>query len=105
MRIIQFKRGGESALAVRRFSFETLHWDRVADMRKLRQLRDSIDEGGPGCAGRGNMRRARASETNRSLRGNVVLPVHQPSLKARSDDPDQQPELSFWELGTSSGTG
>ena len=46
MRIIQFKRGGESALAVRRFSFETLHWDRVADMRKLRQLRGSIDEGG-----------------------------------------------------------
>ena len=46
MRIIQFKRGGESARAVRRFSFETLHWDRVADMRKLRQLRGSIDEGG-----------------------------------------------------------
>ena len=46
MRIIQFKRGGESALAVRRFSFETLHWDRVADMGKLRQLRGSIDEGG-----------------------------------------------------------
>ena len=46
MRIIQFKRGGESALAVRRFSFETLYWDRVADMRKLRQLRGSIDEGG-----------------------------------------------------------
>ena len=46
MRIIQFKRGGESALAVRRFSFKTLHWDRVADMRKLRQLRGSIDEGG-----------------------------------------------------------
>ena len=46
MRIIQFKRGGEPALAVRRFSFETLHWDRVADMRKLRQLRGSIDEGG-----------------------------------------------------------
>ena len=46
VRIIQFKRGGESALAVRRFSFETLYWDRVADMRKLRQLRGSIDEGG-----------------------------------------------------------
>ena len=39
VRIIQFKRGGESALAVRRFSFETLvTWDRVADMWKLRQL-------------------------------------------------------------------
>ena len=31
---------------MRRFSFETLYWDRVADMRKLRQLRGSIDEGG-----------------------------------------------------------
>ena len=45
-RIIQFKRGGESALALRRFSFETLHWDRVTDMRKLRQLRGPIAEGG-----------------------------------------------------------
>ena len=46
VRIIQFKRGGESALELRRFSFETLHWDRVTDMRKLRQLRGPIAEGG-----------------------------------------------------------
>ena len=46
VRVIQFKRGGESALELRRFSFETLHWDRVTDMRKLRQLRCSIAEGG-----------------------------------------------------------
>ena len=45
-RVIQFKRGGESALAARRFSYETLHWDRVTDMRKLRQLRVTIAEGG-----------------------------------------------------------
>ena len=44
-RVIQFKRGGESALELRRFSFETLHWDRVTDMRKLRQLRGPIAEG------------------------------------------------------------
>ena len=30
-RVIQFKRGGESAMQARRFSFETLHWDRVTD--------------------------------------------------------------------------
>ena len=46
VRVIQFKRGGESALELRRFSFETLHWDRVTDMRKLRQLRGAIAEGG-----------------------------------------------------------
>ena len=45
-RVIQFKRGGESVLAACRFSFETLHWDRVTDMRKLRQLRVKIAEGG-----------------------------------------------------------
>ena len=45
-RVIQFKGGGESALEMRRFSFETLHWDRVTDMRKLRQLRGPIAEGG-----------------------------------------------------------
>ena len=45
VRVIQFKRGGESALELRRFSFETLHWDRVTDMRKLRQLRGPIAEG------------------------------------------------------------
>ena len=44
-RVIQFKRGGESALAARRFSCETLHWDRVTDMRKLRELRGLIAEG------------------------------------------------------------
>ena len=44
--IIQFKRGRESALAARRFTYETLHWDRVTDMRKLRQLRGQIAEGG-----------------------------------------------------------
>ena len=44
-RVIQFKRGGESALELRRFSFETLHWDRVTDMRKLRKLRGPIAEG------------------------------------------------------------
>ena len=39
-RIIQFKRGGESVLELRGGShYETLHWDRVTDMRKLRQLR------------------------------------------------------------------
>ena len=46
VRVIQFKRGGESVLAARRFTYETLHWDRVTDMRKLRQLRRSIAEGG-----------------------------------------------------------
>ena len=46
VRVIQFKRGGESALELRRFSFETLHWDRVTDMRKLRKLRVKIAEGG-----------------------------------------------------------
>ena len=46
VRVIQFKRGGESALELRRFSFETLHWDRVTDMRKLQQLRGPIAEGG-----------------------------------------------------------
>ena len=46
VRVIQFKRGGESALELRRFSYETLHWDRVTDMRKLRQLRGPIAEGG-----------------------------------------------------------
>ena len=46
VRVIQFKRGGESALELRRFSFETLHWDRVTDMRKLRDLRVTIAEGG-----------------------------------------------------------
>ena len=45
-RVIQFKRGGEAEQQVWRFSYETLHWDRVTDMRKLRQLRDSIAEGG-----------------------------------------------------------
>ena len=45
VRVIQFKRGGESALAARRFTYETLHWDRVTDMRKLRQLRGPIAEG------------------------------------------------------------
>ena len=45
-RVIQFKRGRESALAARRFTYETLHWDRVTDMRKLRQLRGPIAEGG-----------------------------------------------------------
>ena len=45
-RVIQFKRGGESGMGARRFSFETLHWDRVTDMRKLRQLRVKIAEGG-----------------------------------------------------------
>ena len=45
-RVIQFKRGGESALAARRFTYETLHWDRVTDMRQLRQLRGPIAEGG-----------------------------------------------------------
>ena len=44
--VIQFKRGRESALAARRFTYETLHWDRVTDMRKLRQLRGPIAEGG-----------------------------------------------------------
>ena len=45
-RVIQFKGGGEVEQQARRFSFETLHWDRVTDMRKLRQLRGSIAEGG-----------------------------------------------------------
>ena len=46
VRVIQFKRGRESVLAACRFSYETLHWDRVTDMRKLRQLRGPIAEGG-----------------------------------------------------------
>ena len=47
VRVIQFKRGGEAAeQQTRRFSFETLHWDRVTDMRKLRELRVKIAEGG-----------------------------------------------------------
>ena len=46
-RVIQFKRGGESALELRGGSrYETLHWDRVTDMRKLRELRVKIAEGG-----------------------------------------------------------
>ena len=44
-RVIQFKRGGESVLAARRFSFETLHWDRVTDVRTLRRLRGGVAEG------------------------------------------------------------
>ena len=45
-RVIQFNGGGQAEQQARRFSFETLHWDRVTDIRKLRQLRDSIAEGG-----------------------------------------------------------
>ena len=45
-RVLVFKRGGESVLEARRFSFETLHWDRVTDIRKLRELRGPIAEGG-----------------------------------------------------------
>ena len=41
-RVIQFKGSGEAEQQARRFSFETLHWGRVTDMRKLRQLRGSI---------------------------------------------------------------
>ena len=44
--VIQFKGGSEPEQQARRFSFETLHWDRVTDMRKLRQLRVKIAEGG-----------------------------------------------------------
>ena len=44
--IIQFKQGGESDRQARRFSYETLHWDRVTDMRKLRELRGPISERG-----------------------------------------------------------
>ena len=44
-RVIQFKGGSEPEQQARRFSFETLHWDRVTDMRKLRQLRGPIAEG------------------------------------------------------------
>ena len=46
VRVIQFKRGGEAEQQARRFTYETLHWDRVTDMRKLRQLRVTIAEGG-----------------------------------------------------------
>ena len=46
VRVIQFKRGGEPEQQARRFSFETLHWDRVTDMRKLRELRVRIAKGG-----------------------------------------------------------
>ena len=45
-RVIQFKGGSEPEQQARRFSFETLHWDRVTDMRKLRELRVKIAEGG-----------------------------------------------------------
>ena len=44
-RVIQFKSDGEAEQQARRFSFETLHWDRVTDMRKLRQLRGPVAEG------------------------------------------------------------
>ena len=45
-RIIQFKQGGEADRQARRFSYETLHWDRVTDMRKLRELRGPLPENG-----------------------------------------------------------
>ena len=45
-RVIKFNGGSEPEQQAWRFSFETLHWDRVTDMRKLRQLRRSIAEGG-----------------------------------------------------------
>ena len=45
-RIIQFKQGGEADRQARRFSYETLHWDRVTDMRRLRELRGAIPEHG-----------------------------------------------------------
>ena len=44
-RVIPFK-GGEAEQQARRFSFETLHWDRVTDIRNLRQQRVTITEGG-----------------------------------------------------------
>ena len=44
-RVIPFE-GGEAEGQARRFSFETLHWDRVTDIRKLRQQRGTIAEGG-----------------------------------------------------------
>ena len=44
-RVIPFE-GGEAEGQARRFSFETLHWDRVTDMRKLREQRVTIAEGG-----------------------------------------------------------
>ena len=45
-RVIQFKGGSEPEQQACRFSYETLHWDRVTDMRKLRELRVTIAEGG-----------------------------------------------------------
>ena len=45
-RVIQFKQGGEAEQQALRFSYETLHWDRVTDIRKLRELRGPIAEGG-----------------------------------------------------------
>ena len=45
-RIIPFKQGGEADRQARRFSYETLHWDRVTDMRRLRVLRGAITEHG-----------------------------------------------------------
>ena len=45
-RVIQFKGGSEPEQQARRFSFETLHWDRVTDIRKLRERRERIAKGG-----------------------------------------------------------
>ena len=45
-RVIQFKSDGEAEPQARRFSFETLHWDRVGDMRLLPTLRGTIIEPG-----------------------------------------------------------
>ena len=41
----QFKKGVEAATAAYRFSFQSLHWARLGDMRMLRKLRGPIAEG------------------------------------------------------------
>ena len=41
-------RAGSADRGSRRFSYETLHWDRVTDMRRLRELRGPIPDHGTG---------------------------------------------------------
>ena len=45
-RILEFKKADAGEQQARRFSYQSLHWDRVTDMRKLSTLRDLITEPG-----------------------------------------------------------
>ena len=44
-RIIQFRKVSEAATAAYRFSYQSLHWARLGDLRMLRKLRGPIAEG------------------------------------------------------------